>query len=127
MKRQAAHIATGRRAEEWAHRFLIAQGLKLVARNFRCRRGEIDLIMRDGQHLVFVEVRYRKTGRYGSAAESVDSRKRARLIHCAEYFLKCFPSLARLPARFDVVTLAPNTADAVSFNTGWIPNAFDAA
>ena len=49
------------------------------------------------------------------------------LIHCAEYFLKCFPSLARLPARFDVVTLAPNTADAVSFSTGWIPNAFDAA
>ncbi|KPK57686.1 MAG: hypothetical protein AMJ59_18265 [Gammaproteobacteria bacterium SG8_31] len=127
MTQRAAHIATGQRAEEWAHQFLTQQGLELVTRNFRCRRGEIDLIMRHGQHLVFVEVRYRKTSRYGSAAETVDSRKRARLIRCAEYFLTCFPSLARFPARFDVVTLAPDASGAVSFDTGWIPNAFDAA
>ncbi|HHM04592.1 MAG TPA: YraN family protein, partial [Gammaproteobacteria bacterium] len=61
----------GRRAEEDAHRYLCERGLTPVMRNFRCRVGEIDLIMRDGRHLVFVEVRYRRRSDFGDGADSV--------------------------------------------------------
>lgn len=126
MKKLAPHIATGREAEECAYRFLKLQGLHLVARNFRCRTGEIDLIMRHDRQLVFVEVRYRNSDMFGSAAESVDARKQARLIRCAEYFLQRSRSLATLPARFDVVTLAPS-GNRGKLRANWIRNAFDAA
>ena len=121
------HVDTGRYAEQWACHFLRQQGLKLVARNFRCRTGEIDLVMRDGDQLVFVEVRFRKNNTYGSPAESIDLRKQARVIRCAEYFLQRSATLARLPARFDVVTLTSAKEQDGLFETHWIRNAFEAA
>ena len=72
----------GAEAEDLACAWLQARGLRLLERNYRSRRGEIDLIMQDGEQLVFVEVRYRASNRYGSAAESITSAKQTlSLIH----------------------------------------------
>jgi len=103
--RRTAAQAAGGAAEEAAASFLAHRGLELVARNYRTRMGEIDLVARDGATLVFVEVRMRAAsgGRFGGAASSVDFRKRSRIEAAARHFL------ARLahepPCRFDVVTL----------------------
>jgi len=95
--------AAGGKAEEAAARLLSDHGLAIVARNYRTRLGEIDLIARDGETLVFVEVRLRSSERFGGAAQSIDSRKRARIAAAARQFLARLP---REPAcRFDVVTL----------------------
>ena len=117
----------GAHAEDLACRFLLRQGLRLLARNYRCRQGEIDLIMQDRDNLVFVEVRYRRQSRYGSGLESVTHRKQRRIVHCAAHYLHCHPQAARQAARFDVVALGPDTDGRMS-DTGieWIRNAFDA-
>ncbi|MBI5041961.1 MAG: YraN family protein [Gammaproteobacteria bacterium] len=117
----------GPHAEALACRFLQRQGLRLITRNYRCRQGEIDLIMQDQDNLVFVEVRYRRQSRYGSGLESVTQRKQRRIVHCAAHYLHCHPQAARYAARFDVVALGPDT-DGGSSNTRieWIRNAFDA-
>lgn len=96
---------------------LEARGLRLVQRNYRCPRGEIDLIMREGEMLVFVEVRYRRGTRFGSGAESVDRRKQARLIAAATDYLQRHGRGA--PARFDVVAIG---AEPPILN--WIADAF---
>jgi len=103
-RRTAAQRAGGE-AEEVAERFLVRRGLEVIARNYRTRLGEIDLVARDGATLVFVEVRMRSasSARFGGAAASVDARKRRRIEAAARHFLA---RLAREPAcRFDVVTL----------------------
>ncbi|MFA7592927.1 MAG: YraN family protein [Thiohalobacteraceae bacterium] len=114
----------GQRAEEAACNYLRAHGLRLIARNFRCRRGEIDLIMQDTDNLVFVEVRYRRQSRYGSGLESVDRHKQDRIVHCAMYYLQRHPQAARSAARFDVVALRP-APDGLRID--WVRNAFDAS
>ena len=113
----------GAHAEDLACRFLLEHGLRLLACNYRCRRGEIDLIMQDRGNLVFVEVRYRRQSRYGSGLESVKPRKQQRIVHCATQFLQCHPQRAQQPARFDVVALRP---DNDGTRIEWIRNAFDA-
>ena len=103
-RRTAAQLAGGE-AEEVAERFLVRRGLEVIARNYRTRLGEIDLVARDGATLVFVEVRMRaaSAARFGGAAASVDARKRRRIEAAARHFLA---RLGREPAcRFDVVTL----------------------
>lgn len=110
----------GSHAEDLACRFLLRQGLRLVARNYRCRRGEIDLILHDAGNLVFVEVRYRRQDRYGSGLESVDRRKQRRISLCAAHYLLRHPQQANRPARFDVVAVGPDGG------IDWIRNAFDA-
>ena len=93
----------GRAAEDQALAFLLQQGLSIVQRNFRCRRGEIDLIMREGAVLVFVEVRQRSSQLFGGAAASVGLRKQARLWHTAAVYLQ---RLKPTPAcRFDAVCI----------------------
>lgn len=80
--------------------------------------------MRDGDSLVFVEVRYRKNTHFGSAAESVTIAKQQRLIFAAEFFLQANPVLAELPCRFDVIAIeSNNNTNAKEYN--WIENAFD--
>lgn len=111
----------GAREEDLALQYLEAQGLRLIDRNVRARGGELDLVMRDGGALVIVEVRKRGNVNFGSAAESVDARKRARVIHAAQAMLAQRPDLARLPARFDVVAL--DATDRIE----WIRAAFDAS
>ena len=93
--------ARGRHAEDIAATFLQQQGLALVARNYQCRFGEIDLIARDGDTLVFVEVRMRANDAFGGAAASITARKRDKLLRTARHYLS---GLARTPAcRFDAV------------------------
>ena len=98
-----SRVAQGTAAEDLALRYLEARGLNLVTRNFRCRTGELDLIMRDGEQLVFVEVRSRRHARYGTPAESVTRTKQQRLLRAAAFYLQ----RQRLdpPCRFDVVAI----------------------
>lgn len=110
----------GAAEEELALRYLQRQGLQLVLRNYRARGGELDLVLREGATLVIAEVRKRAHCGYGSAAESVDERKRARIVLAARWLLARRPDLAQLPVRFDVVTL--DAADRLD----WIRGAFDA-
>lgn len=93
----------GQAAEEQALRYLEQQGMVLIERNFSCRCGEIDLIMRAKQTLVFVEVRQRSSRRFGGAVASVTVTKQARLVQTAALYLQRF---ARPPAcRFDLVAI----------------------
>lgn len=83
--------------------YLQQRGLKLVSRNYHCRSGEIDLIMLDAGTLAFIEVRYRRSTRYGHGFDTIDRRKRRHIIRSAEHFLLTHPRLAAHPLRFDVV------------------------
>lgn len=101
-------VSTGQAGEERALRYLQARGLSVVSRNYRCKGGEIDLVMRDGAGtLVFVEVRARvarSTQRFGGAAASVTPAKQRRLIAAAEHFLAA--QADDVPAcRFDVIAI----------------------
>jgi putative endonuclease len=109
--------AAGGAAEEAAARFLERNGLAIVARNYRTRMGEIDLVAREGATLVFVEVRMRSCDRFGGGAESIGWRKRSRIEAAARHYLS---RLRREPpCRFDVVTLDGGTPV-------WIKGAFEA-
>lgn len=95
-------------------------GMRLVARNFHSQRGEIDLIMLDGDSLVFVEVRLRNNDQFGSAAESVNQKKQFRIIHAANYFLQIQNQWGNHPCRFDVVAISGQPNGRVD----WIKDAF---
>jgi putative endonuclease len=114
---------SGRQAEALACEYLQRRGMKLVERNYLCPRGEIDLIMRDRDTLVFVEVRYRRSSRFGSGAESVDWRKQGKLSATAAHYLQQHPKAARQPCRFDVVALGEQAGQT---RLDWIPDAFQA-
>ncbi|MCH8544358.1 MAG: YraN family protein [Alcanivorax sp.] len=111
----------GSAAEQAAERWLQQQGLRTVQRNFHCRQGEIDLIMRTGNTLIFVEVRLRTSPEYGGALASVTPRKQRRLIHAARYYLARHPSCHDMDCRFDVLGMAP---DDDGFRFDWVPAAF---
>lgn len=112
----------GRNAEKSALRFLRQQGLQLVTRNFRCRLGEIDLIMLDSQCIVVVEVRYRNDNRFASAALSVDRHKQAKLLRTASVFLSSRRKFSNHSVRFDVVGF--NRTQAGDCTIQWIRDAF---
>ena len=116
LKTKAAHLLRGESTEEQAHRFLINKGLKPVCRNYRCKQGELDLIMTDQQTLVIIEVRYRKTDQYGSALESVTRTKQSRIIAATHNYLSS--QKTDRPIRFDVVAISGNG------KIEWIQNAF---
>jgi putative endonuclease len=117
-------LARGRAAEDAALRFLQSMGCVLLRRNYRCRLGEIDLVVRDGDSLVFVEVRARDSDAYGGAAASIGRGKQRRLAAAARHFLMTHPQAARLPARFDVVAI---TGESAQRSPQWIRAAFDSA
>jgi len=110
----------GRLAEELAQQLLESNKLKLITKNYHCRYGEVDLIMRDGDTLVFVEVRYRKSERFGGALESIDRKKQDKLRITAQHYLQKHKS--KLNARFDAITLSSLT-DSNKIN--WIKSAFE--
>lgn len=115
--------AVGGHGEDIALRHLARAGLALLARNFTCRHGEIDLVMREDDTIVFVEVRYRRRpGRFGDGIDSVGAAKRARLIRAAGAWLQANPALAQRPCRFDVLALAGEPS-APTFD--WRRNAFE--
>ena len=95
--------ASGAAFEQRALVQLQRAGLRLLARNFTTRHGELDLVMQEAETLVFVEVRYRRHGGFGGGAASVGHAKQARLWQAAQLFLQAHPGLARSPCRFDVL------------------------
>lgn len=106
-------------AEQIAADFLLAQGLDLVERNYHCRFGEIDLIMRHADILVFIEVRLRSHAGFGGAAYSITSAKQQKLIRTAQHFLQQY---GNPPCRFDAVLLDQLSAPDIT----WIQDAFSA-
>ncbi len=112
---------TGGRAEQYALDYLKSHGLKLVTRNFLCRMGEIDLIMLHRNHLVFVEVRYRKNSLYGTPAATISRTKQSRLTRTANFYLQQHG--VDKPCRFDVVAIVSQPEVKIE----WIQNAFEAA
>jgi putative endonuclease len=111
-RRGAARRSAGSEAERIARRHLEAHGLTIVAENYRCRMGEIDLVATEGDTLVFVEVRLRSHRGYGGAAESIDAAKQRRLVAAARHF--AMRNRADCPMRFDAVlldSLAPPTLE----------------
>ena len=113
--------ATGRWAERQAAWHLRARGLKLIARNYRSRFGEVDLIMSDSGAIVFVEVKRRRSASFMNPAESVDVHKQRRLAMAAGRFLAAHPHYGHQPARFDVVTI---TGPNYRLRFDWIRDAF---
>lgn len=107
----------GERAEALAAEFLGSRGLTITARNYRCRFGEIDLIARDGDTLVFVEVRSRSDSSHGGAAASITAGKREKLLKTARHYLAGVRN--QPPCRFDAVLLT-GTPPRIE----WIRNAF---
>jgi len=118
--RQNDRALRGAAAEATALAWLERRGLKLVERNWRCRSGELDLVLRDGASLVFVEVRLRGSAAFGGAAASVDMKKRMKLLSAARLYLAGRPEQ---PCRFDVVAMS----DPWGGDLEWIRNAFDAS
>lgn len=119
-------VATDRRqrgaaVEAAARAHLVEAGLRPVAANANYRLGELDLVMLDGEVLVFVEVRFRRDDRFGGGAVSVDWRKQAKLVRAAQLFLMRHRRYADAPCRFDVVD-ASGDPDAPEIN--WIRDAF---
>jgi putative endonuclease len=100
-----------------AARFLESRGMHVVARNYRCRLGEIDLVARDGAATVFVEVRQRASAAYGGAAASITAAKRARLLRAARHYLSRLGTLP--PCRFDAVLIQGDPP-----KIEWIKDAF---
>lgn len=115
-----ARKRTGAAAEEAACKFLLDKGLKLIHRNYRCRGGELDLVMLDGKTLALIEVRYRASDDFGGAGASVTWRKQRRLIFAARHLLTTHGELSRYPARFDVVAVTGGGA----LQIDWIKAAF---
>lgn len=109
--------AVGQLSEKKAHEFLQAKGLTLLQSNFRCKSGEIDLIMRDKNTVVFVEVRTKNNKSFGSPIETVDRRKQKKIIKTAIHYLRLKNWFDKVNCRFDIVAITQN-------NLEWIPNAF---
>lgn len=113
----------GRLAEDDALAFLLTQGHELIARNFYCRRGEIDLITRHEQWLVFTEVRWRSRTDFGGAAGSLTWQKQRRIIATASYFLCSHKHWQQHLIRFDVMLFAGSPPD---WQRRWLQAAFTA-
>lgn len=114
----------GLEAEKLAATFLTNHGLKLVTQNYHCRYGEIDLVMKEADFLVFVEVRLRSNSQFGTARASITRKKQQKLIATAQHFLQSYDSASHKDSacRFDAILM--NKADLNSIE--WLRNAFDA-
>lgn len=119
---------TGAKIEQKTEYWLKQHGLRPLQRNYRCRVGEIDLIMLDAEYLVFVEVRYRKQHHFGNGLESVNWRKQQKLQKAAAYYLLQYPQYNNYPCRFDVVGVCPkaqhHTNNSDKLHWSWIRDAF---
>jgi putative endonuclease len=114
----------GRSAEDIAADFLTEQGLTVLLRNYRRRSGELDLVARDGDVLVIVEVRTRSTEEFGGAAASVDGWKQHKIARASAQLLQQRKDLARLRVRFDVIVV--RGADGHRPTVDWLKHAFEA-
>lgn len=112
-------IQQGAEAEEIACRYLLTQGFCLIERNYHSRFGEIDLIVAQGNTIIFVEVRQRRSRCFGGAAVSVTWKKQQKIQRSAAYFLQMYPKYQTFACRFDVIAL-----DGPELKLNWIKNAF---
>lgn len=112
----------GQAFEDLALAHALKASLKLISRNFNCRYGELDLVMRDREVVVFIEVRYRSSKGFGGALDSVGASKQTRLIKTASVFLQTHPDLAARPCRFDVIAIS-GTLETPEID--WQRNAFE--
>ncbi len=110
------HLIKGQTAEQQAYDYLLSQGLTPICRNFRCKLGELDLIMNDKGTLVIIEVRFRKNETYGGALESITAKKQGRIIRTTQYYL--MTHTVDSPIRFDVIAISPQQG------LNWVQNAF---
>jgi putative endonuclease len=117
LKIKPEHLKRGQAAEKLAAFFLQQKGMTLIEKNFGCKYGEIDLIMRDATSLVFIEVRLRSNDDFGGAAMSIDPAKQQKLTRTAEYYLQLHGNCA---CRFDVILMRSTDINTVE----WIQNAF---
>lgn len=116
-KPKAAHLQKGEGAEQRALAYLQQQGLQPLSNNFRCKFGELDLVMRDGPTLVIVEVRYRQSEQFGGALASITRQKQSRIIAATQHYV-IIHQLSQSAIRFDVVAIAGDN------RINWIKNAF---
>lgn len=123
MTGRRAPTRTGALAEAAAHRYAESRGLRVVARNYRCRGGEIDLVALEGPTLVVIEVRYRERAALVHPALTVTAAKRRRLCHATARFLQQHAVFGDHPLRFDVMALS-GPLDAPRCE--WLRGAFDA-
>ncbi len=128
MKFKGEKSERGAWAEQQAAHYLEQQGLIVNTRNYLCKSGEIDLVMNDGELLVFIEVRQRNSQYYGSAIETVDRRKQRKLIRAARHYLQKFGLTERVACRFDVIGVETSSETAVphtqSAKITWVRDAF---
>lgn len=122
MRRSSA--LSGKCSEDLAAAFLSLYGLELIARNVRCRAGEIDLVCREGTTLVLVEVRQRARGDFGGALASVAHSKRRKIIRATRFFLLTRPAWRRSQLRFDVVGISGHPRG--EHEIEWVKDAFRA-
>lgn len=113
-------MSSGKKGEDLACEYLQKQGLSLVERNFRLRLGEVDLIMRDGDTLVFVEVKYRSSQVFGGALAAVTPKKQQKIRLVAEVYLQRFDEMPSV--RFDVVGINPLGS---GYRFKWVKGAFE--
>jgi putative endonuclease len=123
--RGRVRLQRGIAAETLAAEYLSARGLQVLARNVRCRGGELDLLCRDGEVLVVVEVRQRSRHDYGGALASVTWRKRRKIIRATRYLLETTPQWRNALLRFDVVGVQGLPEGAPDLE--WVKDAFRAA
>jgi putative endonuclease len=112
---------TGDQAERKALEFLLGKDLRFVMKNYRCRHGEIDIIMKDQDDIVFVEVRSRNRCDFGNAFETINITKRKKLMKTAIHFLQIKGWLYKVTSRFDVIAIHPINGE---MQLEWIRNAF---
>ena len=112
---------SGHEVEQLAAKYLTRHKLRVLEFNYRCKRGEIDLVMLDDDCVVFVEVRYRKSSAHGTPLETVDSRKQQKLLLAAEHYLQQH-HFEHMPCRFDVIAATSDYLGELHFD--WIQNAF---
>ena len=113
----------GQQYENLAADYLGKHGCQIIARNFHCQRGEIDLVVQENWTVVFVEVKYRTNKKFGSAISMVTAAKQRKLIYTAQIFLQNNSKLSSLDARFDVVGITPS-ANGNELEYEWIRGAF---
>jgi putative endonuclease len=116
-KTRPDHLLKGDNAELQALAYLQQQGLTLVCSNYRCKVGELDLVMKDGAALVIVEVRYRKSEQFGGALASITRQKQARIVAATQHYV-IINNLSHYAIRFDVVAVSGDS------HINWIKNAF---
>jgi putative endonuclease len=109
----------GRVAEEQALAYLKAQGMRFIAQNYNCRLGEIDLIMQDKDHLVFIEVRSRTSSYFGGGIGSITYAKKQKIMNTASYYMLNHQKQNKYALRFDVLSI-----DGKSAEVTWIKDAF---